>query len=265
MIALLLVTGLAVYPSGNYLHQAHRKLYGPALALSENSSVGWQEWIDAVRGCTDCDAKLDVAVIGTTGADELNAGFMSLHGVNSVETYILTAREPAQVAGCMERGIGDADVVFFKGGGSQCDFARWIRGTLVQNAVERVYQRGGGVGASWPPLRYVITDGYFHDDDRFGRLAVFLARTFAQINHRVDGLGIDKGTTVVITRDGLAHVFGLGAAYVVIADHAAEVLRRGQPLTYRGLRVWKFPAGTTLNSRAGGRMALERSTSSKEN
>src|SRR5690242_8325951 len=203
MIALLLVTGLAVYPSGNYLHHAHPKLHGPALALSENSSVGWQEWIDAVRGCTDCDAKLDVAVIGTTGADELNAGFMSLHGVNSVETYILTAREPAQVAGGMERGIGDADVVFFKGGGSQCDFARWIRGTLVQHAVERVYQRGGGVGGdrggqaiqgevifdacpgvsvqssdaladpfspdislssffSWPPLRYVITDGYFH-------------------------------------------------------------------------------------------------------
>jgi cyanophycinase len=284
----LILAALARYAAGSPA-DVHPSLHGPVLDLAGSSAEprGLQAMIDAVRGCTDCSAKLDVVVIRASGDDGLNPVFMKLNGVDSVETLLITDRHSADRRD-VERTVRDAEIVWFAGG-DQCNYIRWIKGTRAHRAVERVYRKRGSVGGNsaglaiqsdvvydacpdvsakssevladpflrhvnlssdffrWPPLRSTITDTHFHQRDRFGRLVVFLARTFADRHRRIDGLGVDEGTSVIVAPDGKGTVVGSGAAYLLVVDHPAEVLQRGKALTYRGLKVWKFSAGAIID------------------
>ncbi|MGZ7079178.1 MAG: cyanophycinase, partial [Thermoanaerobaculia bacterium] len=101
---------------------------------------------------------------------------------------------------------------------------------------------------NWRYLDRTITDTHFAQRDRMGRTLVFLARSLHDYRLRsVTALGVDEDTAVVVDRDGKGRVYGAGAAYLVLADHPGEVVERGKPLTYRGYKIWKFPAGSTID------------------
>src|SRR3954452_8544256 len=297
--ALTARANLVRYWSGNPVDVAPA-LHGPVLDLDGSSAeeTALQEMVDRVRACYgDCATKLDVVVIRASGSDGLNPVFMSLHGVNSVVTLLITDRASAERRD-VEEIVNRAEIVWFAGG-DQCNYIRWIKGTPVQHAVERVFRRGGGVGGNsaglaiqgevvydacpdqsaaskdvllnpfsvdvtlssdffrWPMMRGIITDTHFHQRDRFGRLAVFLARANAS-GKRVIGVAADEQTSIVVSQDGIGRVFGPGTAYVVVPARHAEVLAKGTPLTYRGLRVFAFRAGATFDLRkppaSGGRV-----------
>ncbi|HJT18616.1 MAG TPA: cyanophycinase [Thermoanaerobaculia bacterium] len=262
----------------------HPKLHGPVLDLAGSSAepAALQAMVDAVRGCSDCDTTLDVVVIRASGDQGLNEVFMKLKGVDSSQTFVITDRDSANRRD-FNRAVRNAEIVWFAGG-DQCNYIRWIKGTPVQRSVERVFKRGGGVGGNsaglaiqgeiaydacpdvsavskdvladpfsrdvslstnffrWPAVHDLITDTHFHQRDRFGRLVVFLARSRAPW-----GLGVDEQTSVIVTPDLKGRVYGPGAAYLLRNDHPAGVLERGKPLTYRGLKVWKFVAGDTID------------------
>jgi cyanophycinase len=290
---------LVRYWSGNPVDVAPA-LHGPVLDLAGSSAeeTALQEMVDRVRGCHgDCATKLDVVVIRASGSDGLNPVFMSLNGVNSVVTLLITDRASAERRDVVEI-VNRAEIVWFAGG-DQCNYIRWIKGTPVQRAVERVFRRGGGGGGNsaglaiqgeivydacpdqsaaskdvllnpfsvdvtlstgffdWPVMRGIITDTHFHQRDRFGRLAVFLARANAD-GKRVIGVAADEQTSIVVSGDGIGHVFGPGAAYLVVPTRTAEVLAKGTPMTYRGLRVFAFRAGATVDLKhppaSGGRV-----------
>jgi cyanophycinase len=100
----------------------------------------------------------------------------------------------------------------------------------------------------WPPLRDVITDTHFKKRDRMGRLLVFLARTLAEgKERRAIGFGVEQDSVAVMDGSGKAIVFGSGPVNVVVADHGAETLVKGSPLTYRGYRIWRFDSGQTID------------------
>jgi cyanophycinase len=279
---------LARFDSGNAA-DVHPSLHGPVLDLAGSSAEehALQAMIDAVRGCAACDAKLDVVVIRASGADGLNPVFMGLHGVDSAVSLVITDRATAERRD-MARLVRDAEIVWFAGG-DQCNYIRWIKGTRVHRAVERVYARGGGIGGNsaglaiqggvvydacpdvsavskdvlvdpfsrdvslssdffrWRFVENLITDTHFTQRARLGRLLVFLARTYAAHHARIDGLGIDEDTSVIVMPDGKGRVYGPGAAYFIIADHPAETLAAKTPLTYRGYRVWKFESGSEID------------------
>jgi len=218
---------LVRYRSGNP-EDARSRLHGPVLILDggggSDSTAAYQLAIDKVRGCTDCDMKLDVVVLRASGADGYNAYFMEMKGVNAVQSLVITDRQSAARSDVLET-VRRAELVFFAGG-DQCNYIRWIKDTPVELAVKHVYQRGGAVGGSsaglaiqgeisydacpnqsavsadvlkdpfsvdvslsrhffdWPPLRDVITDTHFKKRDRMGRLLVFLARTLAEGKER---------------------------------------------------------------------------------
>jgi cyanophycinase len=285
---------LHIYRSGNP-DDVRPALHGPVLDLAGSSAeeTALQAMVDAVRGCSDCAAKLDVVIIRASGAEGLNSSFMSLRGVDSAITFVITDRESSNRSDVLQ-ALREAEIVWFAGG-DQCHYIRWVKGTRLHKAVERVFRRGGGIGGNsaglaiqgeiaydacpdvsaaskdvladpfhrdvslssgffrWPALRGLITDTHFHQRDRFGRLAVFLARSAP-----IHGLGVDESTSVVVTPDGRGRVYGPGAAYFLVADHKAEVLERGKPLTYRRLRVWKFVKGEIIDfahrPSAGGRL-----------
>ncbi len=212
---------LVRYFSGNDT-DAKPKLHGPYLILQgggTDQDAAMQAAIDGVRGCTDCDAKLDVVVLSSSGADPYNAWFMALKGVNSITSYVITDRASSDRDDVVKT-IRNAEIVFFADG-DQCNYMRWIKGTRAADAVESVYRRGGAVGGTgaglaiqgqivydscphqsaeskhvlldpysmdvslsrdlfrWPPMRAVITDTDFQQRDRMGRLLVFMARTLA--------------------------------------------------------------------------------------
>jgi cyanophycinase len=210
---------LTRYPSGSSI-DVHPRLHGPALILQGGGgadlTAAFQLAIDRVRGCTDCDRKLDVVVLRASGGDGYNSFFMALKGVSSVLSLVITDRESSSLPDVV-KAVRNAEVIFFAGG-DQCNYIRWIKGTPIEAAVKSVYKRGGAVGGTsaglaiqgeisydacpdqsavstdvlkdpfsidvslsrgffdWPTMRDVITDTHFQKRDRMGRLLVFLAR-----------------------------------------------------------------------------------------
>jgi cyanophycinase len=198
------------------------KLHGPYLILAGGGSdqdEAMQAAIDGVRGCNDCDTKLDVVVLRASGAEGYNPWFMGLKGVNSVTSYVITDRASSGRPDVVNT-VRNAELVFFAGG-DQCNYVRWIKGTRTAEAVQSVYRRGGAIGGTsaglaiqgeivydscpdqsaqskdvlldpysidvslsrdffhWSPMRGIITDTHFSQRDRMGRLLVFMARALA--------------------------------------------------------------------------------------
>jgi len=206
------------YSSGNWDTDVAPPLHGPVLDLSGSSSVdeALQADIDRIRGCSNCDAKIDVVVIRASGEDGYNPVFMALKGVDSIVSLVITDRPSAEREDVVDT-VAHAEFVWFAGG-DQCNYIRWIKGTKTEAAVKSVYKRGGAIGGNsaglaiqgdiaydscpdqsaqsktvladpfhvdvhlsrdflhWRYLDRTITDTHFAQRDRFGRLLVFLAR-----------------------------------------------------------------------------------------
>lgn len=283
---------LTRYHSGSDADAKLDSLHGPALILDgggdSKENASYQSAIDRVRGCTECDRKIDIVVLRASGGDGYNAYFMGLKGVNSVLSLVITDRDSSSRPDVVT-AVRNAELVFFAGG-DQCNYIRWIKGTPVDEAVKSVYARGGAVGGTsaglaiqgeiaydacpdqsatsegvlkdpfsvdvslsrgffeWPALRDVITDTHFQKRDRMGRLLVFLARALAEGKEkRLVGFGVNEATIAVMDADGKAVVFGNGPVDVIVADHPAEVLEKGRPLTYRGFKVWHFDTAQSID------------------
>ncbi|HSP33949.1 MAG TPA: peptidase S51 [Thermoanaerobaculia bacterium] len=264
-------------------------LHGPVLDLAGSSAepAGLQAMVNEVRGCSDCNTKVDVVILRASGDNSLNDTFKALNGVATATTFIIKSREEAERRAVL-RALRRAEIVWFAGG-DQCNYIRWIKGTKAAKEVESVFTRGGGVGGNsaglaiqgdvvydscpdvsaksqdvlmdpfsrdaslssdffhWPALQNTITDTHFHERDRFGRTLVFLARTYATRHSRIDAIGVDEQTSVVVDRNGKGRVFGRGAAYLIADEDGAEVLKAATPLTDRGFKVWKFDSGSTID------------------
>lgn len=268
------------------------KLHGPYLILAgggTDQDEAMQAAIDGVRGCKDCDTKLDVAVLRVSGADGYNPGFMGLKGVNSVVSFVITDRASAERED-VARAVRNAEIVFFAGG-DQCNYVRWIKGTRTSEAVKNVYKRGGAIGGAsaglaiqgqiaydacpnqsaqskdvlldpysddvslsydffnWPNMGRTITDTHFSQRDRMGRLLVFMARAFAQEERRIEGLGISEATVLLVDGKGSGRVFGKGPVHVIFEEKKPEVIQRAIPLTARGFKIWRFESGETIDLR----------------
>ena len=106
-----------------------------------------------------------------------------------------------------------------------------------------------------PVLACLITDSHFAERDRLGRLLVFLGRIGAMGQcPRVQGLGIDERTVVLVEPDGTARVVGPGAAYLLRLTTAAD-LKPGVPARMTGVQAFRFTAGGMF--RLGGELPAD--------
>ncbi|AKG24573.1 peptidase S51 [Calothrix sp. 336/3] len=251
-----------------------------------DEAIQWM--INRVRGCNDCDKKVDVVVIRATGDDGYNQPIMDMQGVDSVETILVKSKAEANQPEVVN-AIQKAEVVFFAGG-DQCLYTRNFQNTRLETAVESVYKRGGGIGGtsagamiqsnfvyeacgkaietedaledpyrdisftynlfSWRNLENTVIDTHFDRRERMGRLMAFLARQI-QDSKSTSALGIavSEGTSVVVDKNGMAKVMGKGVAYFVLADHTPEVCKPRQPLTYSNYKIWRVRSGDSFNLR----------------
>jgi len=90
-------------------------------------------------------------------------------------------------------------------------------------------------------LRGVITDTHFSSRNRLGRLIAFTARVGA--DNRITnllGIGVDEKTALCVEPNGTGRVFTTvpeGRAWLVLPQQAPEILKPGEPLTFREVKV----------------------------
>jgi cyanophycinase-like exopeptidase len=234
-----------------------------------------------------CPRTLDVVVVRSSGADGYNPWIAGMDGVDSVETLVVSSRRDADdpaVIDTVERaevvffGGGDpcdyarvlggsrlsaaVQSVHARGGGIagtsaglgvQGEFTHDACADSVRSAdaLADPYDRRVRLAPGpfrWPFARGLVADAHFAARDRMGRAMAFVARQ-VQDGHAspATALAVDEGTAVVLDRTSRGAVLGASAAYVVRADHVPEVCRPGRPLTYSGFKVWKIPAGRTMD------------------
>ena len=96
-----------------------------------------------------------------------------------------------------------------------------------------------------PHLENLITDSHFAKRDRMGRTLGFLARIMKDgWSSSPREVAIDEKSAVLVEADGKATVVGTGkGAYFLRPTQAPEVCEKGVPLTFRGISVYRVPAG----------------------
>lgn len=104
-----------------------------------------------------------------------------------------------------------------------------------------------------PLLRNWITDSHFARRDRMGRTLGFLARLL-QDGWAKDprAIGIDEGSAVLVDREGKSIVVGPGkGAFFIRPTQSPEICRRGQPLTFPSLSVYRVRQGGRFDLKKG--------------
>ena len=100
----------------------------------------------------------------------------------------------------------------------------------------------------WPIMKGTITDTHFVERNRMGRLLSFIARQIRDGKYnRMLGVAVERETSVVVDKKGLARILGKGPAYFVLGDHKPEVCEPGLPLTYSNYKVWKVASDKTFD------------------
>lgn len=234
-----------------------------------------------------CTKTLDVVVVRATGSDGYNPWIAGMDGVDSVETLVVSTRREADDPAVVETvdraevvffGGGDpcdyartlagsrlsaaVQRVHARGGGIagtsaglsvQGEFTHDACADSVRSvdALADPYDRRVRLVDGpfrWPFARGLVADPHFVARDRMGRAMAFVARQVQDGRaHPATVLAVDEGTAVILDRESRGAVLGTSAAYVVRADHTPEVCRPGRPLTYSGFKVWKIPAGRTVD------------------
>jgi len=201
----------------------------------------------------------NVAILGVSGADTQAAAKFQAAGAAAVVNLAITAanaNDPAVYA-----TLSQADVVWMRGG-NQANYVQWWKGTLTEQAIREVFQKGGAVGgtsagcAVLGELIYdsiggsvspktalqnpwttqitftddflqltpgVLYDTHFTERGRIARLAVMLARAEIELGQSFLGLGVDDRTAFCVSPDGTAEVIGEGAVTVLRRGTQSEV------------------------------------------
>jgi cyanophycinase len=251
----------ARYPIGS-MADVDPPLHGPAHLLAGGGGdvdEAFRRWIDEVRGCSSCDARLDVVVLRASGADGYNDYLAAFEGVDSVDTFVVRSRRDAEQP-ALAALVRRAELVFFAGG-DQCRYVRFFRGTPLEAAVEAVFARGGGIGGSsaglaiqgdivydacggsatsaraladpfdgrntftrelfeWPGFEGLITDTHFSARDRMGRTLAFLARQLRDVPALRDSAAAS------------VHALGVDEATAVLVGRTGEAAVLGAGAAY---------------------------------
>ena len=175
LCAMPCAASLTRFDTGNAADVAP-SLHGPVLHLAGGGGdvdAAFQEAIDRVRGCRDCDAKLDVVVLRASGADGYNAYLAAMPGVDSVTTFVITDRRSAQRPDVVE-AVRNAEYVFFAGG-DQCNYVRHFNDAPIEEAVRAVYARGGAIGGTSAGMAIQGLAGYDACNDASAQSKLALA------------------------------------------------------------------------------------------
>ena len=177
--------------------------------------------------------------------------------------------------------IVSASAIFIKGG-DQYNYINYWKGTLTEDAIRAVWQRGGVVAGTsagamvlsefiisakygslnpesalsnpFTQAGYIETgflglapgtifDTHFIERARHGRLVAQMVKLFSEGNTSVRGVGIDDRTAICISPNGKGVVMGSGAVSVYRADTATAFAVSGTQYEINNLLVTQMVSG----------------------
>ena len=96
-----------------------------------------------------------------------------------------------------------------------------------------------------PHLENLLTDSHFAKRDRMGRTLGFLARIMQDgWSKSPREVAIDEKSAVLVEPDGKGTVLGSGkGAYFLRPTHQPETCKKGEPLTFQKISVYRVPTG----------------------
>jgi cyanophycinase len=230
----------------------------------------------------------DFLVLRTSGGAEMNPYLMKLGGLDSVESLVVHERVAAADAAVVER-IRGAEAIFFADGSQYDTIRYWQQTPIehqIHLAMVRGVPLGAAGGAfaalgqfsfsaengqitseealqnpyaakiklareffKLELLESVLGEPQFRQQDRMGRLIVFLARIVQNGWKRSSrGIGIDENTALVVDEDGKARVMGEGSVYFLRTVRKADVCEPSVPLSMRsGVDVYRIDKNGTFD------------------
>jgi cyanophycinase len=216
-------------------------------------------------------------------------GYFTWLGADTASSLVIGTTAAANDS-AVYRTILAADGLFLRGGDQYQYISKW-KGTLAEQAIREVFQRGGVVGgtsagaavlsqlifdarlASVDPrtaLRNPVASGitftegflgfapglladtHFYERGRISRLIAMVAFYRAQSGKEITGAGIDYNTAFAIAPNGTAEVMGAGTVTLLRNIPAtSSILKNGEQLSIRNMRCDQLTDSATFQLSTG--------------
>lgn len=227
----------------------------------------------------------DVVILRTSGSDGYNDYLSQLMNADSVETLVVSSRAVAN-SSYVDWVVRSAEFVFVAGG-DQSDYLNQWEGTLLQAALQSVYDKGGVIGGTSAGMALMASHVY-DPDGVAGAVTEEVIRDFCHptlnfstsfvnipplVNSLTDthfaerdrmgralvslaqfgtsrfSIAADEGTSLFVGNDGVGVVDGSGSIYVLreTAQTSATQLECNRAVVYENVQRIRLQANDSIN------------------
>jgi cyanophycinase len=261
-----------------------------AVLLVGGGSENYNSWSDEpYRWLVQQAANKRILILHYSDASTFLPDYFLWLGATAATNLVINSRTAADDSATY-RALLKADGLFLRGG-DQWRYVELWKGTLAEQAIRQVYQRGGAIGGTSAgaavlsevafdarttsvnprtalrnPLSAGITftedfigfvpgilaDTHFYERGRIGRLLAMLAVYRQQTGKWITGVGIDDATALGVSAEGRAEVFGSGVVTVLRpAPQTTFTVQPGQPLALADVQIIQMTKGFRLHLPTG--------------
>lgn len=276
-IALLILTISFLFPQGSVL-------------LVGGGSENYNDWSDTPYQWLVSNApnKKILVLHYSTASSFLPDYFKSLGALESQNLVIASTAIANDSA--TYKTILNYDAVFLRGGDQWQYISLW-KGTLAEEAIRKIFMRGGAIGGTSAgamvlssiiadakngtvdprisiknPLLSgisftkdflgfvpnVICDTHFYERGRIARLLSMMALYHKQNNQWIIGLGVDDATAIGISSDGIGEIFGSGVVtFLRTTNITSYSLQSTDQLGLSNISLLQLTKGYKLQMQSG--------------
>jgi cyanophycinase len=232
-----------------------------SLMLVGGGGENYNSWSDAPYGwfVAQADSGKIINIDTGTASDWYPGYFKSLGAAD--ESHALQIPASQANAQTIYEELLSAQGIFMEGG-DQWDYVSAWKGTLVAEAIDSVFRRGGAIGGTsaglavlgeavfdakfgsaypddvaYNPYHFkihfeldflhllpgVITDSHFHSRGRMGRLVPFLARLISEEERPFTGIGVADKTAFCLDPQRIGRVWGYGTVTILYPTALSQI------------------------------------------
>jgi cyanophycinase len=261
---------------------------GGSVLLVGGGSEDFGDWSDTpYRWFVTHAPNRHIIVLDYEDTSTFYAGYFSSLSPCTVTNLAITSHDQANDTSTASTILA-ADGIFLRGG-DQWQYVSLWRGTLVQEAIRQVYERGGVVGGTSAGeavlseivfdaqydtvvprdalrdpanagisltddfLRLqnnIVADSHFYERGRLGRLPVFMACYKAMRGREIVGVGVDYNTALGVDTNGVGEVMGAGTVTILRYTPSTRIsYAREKPMSARDILFDQLTVGTKIDMR----------------
>jgi cyanophycinase len=261
-----------------------------SVLLVGGGSENYNDWSDKpYRWLVEHAPNRRIAILHYSTTSSWLLAYFRWLGASSDTTFAISSTASANDSACY-RAILACDGIFLRGGDQWQYINRW-KGTLAEQAIREVYQRGGAVGGTSAGLAVltevivdarvtsvdprtalrnplaagitftegflgfvpgIIGDTHFFERGRLGRLLAMLAVYRSQAGRMITGVGVDYSTALAVDSSGAGEVMGAGTVTVLRwRPETRYALESAKPLSITGMGFEQLTEGFRVSLPSG--------------